>query len=93
MRQPAAGLETADWEITAISLRCDCIGQFVTVMVNRDRPARCSWYLKFKSKTAKGKKPKISKPVKEKMEKCTGPDCPAVIRYREKLVEEELRKA
>jgi len=84
MIQPSVELKAANWEITAITLRCDYIGDVVTVMVNRDWLAKCTWYLKHKLST--------SKENKQRIDKCVGPDCPVVKKYRAKLIEEEFGK-
>jgi hypothetical protein len=90
MVQPTVKLETANWEITAIALRCDYIGDFVTVRVNRDWLAKCAWYLKYKLNEKKENKPKIDKTIKGRIDKCVGPDCLIVTKYRDQLVEEDL---
>ena len=90
--QPAVKLETANWEKTAISLRCDYIDDFVTVMVNREWLTKCAWYLKYKLSATKENKQKIDKTIKGRIDKCVGPDCPVVTKYRDKLTEEERGK-
>lgn len=92
MVQPAVKLETANWEKTAISLRCDSIDDFVTVMVNREWIAKCAWYLRYKLKATKENKQKIDKTIKGRIDKCEGHDCPVVTKYRDKLIEEERGK-
>ncbi len=85
MIKSSVKFEGANWEITAISLRCDYIGDLVTVMVNRDWSATCAWYLKYKSNTSK----ELDTTIKQIIDKCVGPDCPIVTKYRDKLIEEE----
>lgn len=92
MVQPTVKLETANWEKTAISLRCDSINDFVAVMVNRDWLAKCAWYLKYKSEATKGNKQNIDKTIRGRIDKCIGPGCPIVTKYRDKLMEEERGK-
>jgi hypothetical protein len=92
MIQPRTKFERANWEITAIALRCDYIGDVVTVMVDRDWRVKCAWYLKYKLNSTQGKKQKIYKTIKGKINKCIGRDCPVVCKYREKLIAEELGK-
>jgi hypothetical protein len=43
-------------------------------------------------KTSKGNKQKFGKIIMQKIEKCVGPDCPVIAKYRDKLIEEELGK-
>jgi hypothetical protein len=82
MKPPSADPERANWEVTAIALPCDYIGDFVTVRVSGDWLAQCAWYLKYKSNASKEKFDGI---IMGKIDKCVGPDCP-------KLIEEEFEK-
>jgi hypothetical protein len=88
MNQPNGELQPANWEITAVALPCDYIGDLVTIRVTREWLAECAWYLKYKSNTSKGKK--LDETTRVKRDKCVGPDCPIVAKYRDKLIEEEL---
>ena len=90
--KPTEKLEPANWEITAFSLQCDHISEVVTVRVTRDWAATCAWYLKYKANVTKQSGQKIDKAIKQRIDKCLGPDCPLVAKYREKLIEEELGK-
>lgn len=90
MINPSVKFEGANWEITAISLRCDYIGDIVTVRVTRDWLATCAWYLKYKTNATKQSKQKIEKAIKQRIDKCLGPDCPIIAEYREKLIKEEF---
>ena len=90
--QSTAKLETANWEITAISLRCEYIGDFVTVRVSGDWLAKCAWYLKYKSEVSKGKNQELATIIKQRIDKCVGPDCPIVTKYRGRLIDEESGK-
>jgi len=92
MIQPTVKPEPAHLEVTAISFRCDYIGDYVTVMVNRDWLANCVWYLKYKSNTSKEEKQGLNTAIKQRIDQCVGPDCPVITKYREKLTEEEFRK-
>ena len=89
MNPPSADSERANWEVTAIALKCDYIGDFVTVRVSGDWLAQCAWYLKYKSNASKEKFDGI---IMGKIDKCVGPDCPIVTGYRDKLIEEEFEK-
>lgn len=64
--------KAADWRITATTIQCDLVGESVTVMVNGDWTYSCAWYQRNKHKSGN----------------CVGPDCPNVIRYRDKLIAE-----
>ena len=85
-------LQPANWEITAFSLQCDHIGDRVTLRVTRDWLAVCAWYLKYKANITKERERKIDKIVKQTIDKCLGPNCPIVTKYREKLIQEEFGK-
>lgn len=90
MMEPTRKFEPANWEITAFSLRCDYIGDMVTLRVTRDWMAICAWYLKYKTNATKESKQELDKAIKQKIDKCLGPECPIVTKYREKLIEEEF---
>ncbi len=90
MIEPIGKLEPANWEITAFSHLCDHIGETVTVRVTRDWVATCAWYLKYKTDVPNRRKQEIDKIIKLRIDKCLGPDCPSVTKYREKLIEEEF---
>ena len=90
MNQPSEKLELADWEMTAIALPCDYIGDLITVRVSRDWLAECAWCLKYKLNTSKGERQELDSTIKGKIDKCVGPDCPIVTGYRDKLIEEEF---
>jgi hypothetical protein len=90
--EPTGKPEPANWEITAFSLRCDYIGDMVTVRVARDWLATCAWYLKYKTNATKESKQGIDKAIKQRIDKCLGPNCPIVTKYREKLIEEDFGK-
>jgi hypothetical protein len=83
--------EPAKWEITAKKLRCEPIDDYVTLTMNREWLAKCMWFLKYKAPTAQNA-PGIRNTVQEKIKKCTGPDCPVVAEYRDKLMAEESPK-
>jgi len=92
MMQPTAKPGTANWETTAICFRCDYIGDSVTVRVSGDWLAKCTWYLKYKGNASKGSDQALDSVVKQRINKCVGPDCPLVAAYRDKLREEESGK-
>jgi len=90
--EPTGKFEPANWEITAFSFRCDYIGDMVTLRVTRDWLAACAWYLKYKANITKERERKIDQVVKQTIDKCLGPNCPIVTKYREKLIQEEFGK-
>jgi len=80
-------LKPAGWRVTATTIYCDLVGDFVTILVHKDWSANCVWYNRYKREVADRK---IDKKLKVKAEKCTGPECPHVIGYRDKLIKEEF---
>jgi len=89
MAKAKTELKPAKWQITATTIRCEMVDDFVTIMVNKDWSTRCAWYNRYKQKALDDKKQKFDKKVRAKMEKCAGPDCSYVAEYREKLIQEE----
>jgi len=81
--------EPANWQITATTIRCDLVDDFVTIMVNKDWSTRCAWYGRYKEKALEDKKQKFDKAITLKIEKCAGPECSYVTDYRDKLIQEE----
>ncbi len=90
--EPTGKLQPANWEVTAVSLQCNHIGDKVTLRVTRDWLAACAWYLKYKTNVTKRSAQKMQKVIKKSIDKCLGPDCPIVTKYREKLIQEEFGK-
>jgi len=82
-------LQPAKWQVTATTVHCELVDDFVTIMVNKDWSTRCAWYGRYKAGTVGNKKNNSDKEIRRKMEKCTGPDCPRVKDYRDKLISEE----
>ena len=92
MTQANAEREPANWEITAVALQCDYIDDLVTVRVNRDWVAECAWCFRYKLKKSEERQQKIDATIRGKIDKCIGPDCPIVTKYRDQLIEEEFGK-
>lgn len=82
-------LQQANWQVTATTIRCDLVDDFVTIMVYKDWTTKCAWYNRHKQKEAAGEERKIDKKMKLKIEKCVGPECSYMTDYRDKLIEEE----
>jgi len=89
MAKARTELEPAEWQITATTIHCDFVDDFVTIMVNKDWSTRCAWYGRHKQKALEDKKQKFAKEIKLKIEKCAGPECSHVTDYRDKLIKEE----
>jgi len=69
-----------NWQVTAATLRCDIIGEEVTLLVYKDWSVKCTAYSKF----ANGKVGKAAI-----HSRCEGTDCQVASHYREKLRSEE----
>ena len=89
MVEAKAELKPAKWQITATTIRCDLVDDFVTIMVNNDWSTKCAWHNRYKQKALEDKKQKFDKAIRLKIEKCAGPECSYVIDYRDKLIQEE----
>ena len=83
-------LQPAKWQITATTVHCDLVDDFVTVMVNKDWSTKCAWYNRYKQKALEDRKQKFDKKIMLKMGECAGPECSYVTGYRDKLIKEEF---
>jgi hypothetical protein len=83
-------LKPANWQITATTMHCDFVDDFVTIMVNKDWSTKCVWYSRYKQKALEDKKYKVDREIRLKIDKCQGPDCSYVTSYKDKLVKEEF---
>ncbi len=84
------GLNPAKWQATVTTVSCDRVGDFVTIVVNKDWSVNCTWYNRYK-KGIPGINSKrgLDAGLRKKMDNCSGPVCPLVVEYRTKLVQEE----
>jgi len=89
MVEAKVALQQANWQITATTIHCDVVDDFVTIMVNNDWSTKCAWYNRYKQKALEDKKQKFDKAIRIKIEKCTGSECSYVTDYRNKLIQEE----
>ena len=89
MIQTKAEIPPADWQVTATTIHCELIDDFVTLLVKNDWTAKCVWHNRYKQIAPEGKKRKFDKKIVLKIEKCVGPDCNYVTEYRDKLIQEE----
>ena len=86
--KPAEG-----WQVTATTLMCDAIEDYVTIMVYKDWTAKCAWYNRYGEKKDNPRELKrLDKKIRLKLEKCPGPSCQWVTGYRDKLQREETEK-
>ena len=89
MLQARQDIQPGNWEITATTIRCDHVDDFVTIMVESDWSARCVWYGRYKEASPQSSKAKPDKAVRSRIPLCLGPECPLVIEYRDKLIDQE----
>ena len=90
MIQGRTDIKPGNWQITATTVHCDYVDDDITLMVDKDWTTRCAWYRRYKQKALEDKKRKFDKAIRLKIEKCAGPECPFAIKYRDKLIQEEL---
>ncbi len=88
MAEAGTGLKPADWQITATTIDCDRVNDYVTVMINGDWTYSCTWCNRYKL-AEPGAVKKQSREIKAKVPRCQGPDCSLVLDYRDKLIAEE----
>jgi len=89
MTKASIKLQPANWQVTATSLFCDSVDDFVTIIVNKDWTTKCCWYNQNCSHGTDYKRQKLDKTNGLKMKKCSGPECSYAINYRDKLIHEE----
>jgi len=88
MAESRAGLKPADWQITATTIDCKRVDDYVTVMINGDWSYSCTWCSRYRL-VEPGAVKKQSREIKAKTARCQGPDCDLVLAYRDKLIAEE----
>ena len=82
-----------NWQVTATTIHCDAVDDFVTILVYKDGSTRCVGYHN------KYGEPNITKQTAKLLKKkgknlgrelrCEGPECHRVVEYKEKLFAEE----
>ncbi len=82
-------IKPANWQITATTIHCDRVDDNVTIMISGDWTYRCAWYQRYKQKAIDGGQSGFDRKTRERIQKCTGPDCPYVIGYRDRLIREK----
>ena len=79
-------IKPANWQVTATTVYCDRVDDNVTIMINGDWTYRCAWYQRYKQAAEGGKAG--GGQMRDRIQKCDGPDCPCVTGYRDKLIKE-----
>lgn len=90
MAKSTAGIPQAKWQVTATTVNCDKINDYVTFIVYKDWTCRCTWWAKYKKVADAQPGHKFSRPVKRNISKCDGKDCSFLSVYRDKLIDEEI---
>ncbi len=88
MAEAGTGLKPADWQVTATTIDCDRVNDYVTVMIHGDWTYSCTWCNRYRL-AAPGAVKKQSREIKTKVARCQGPDCSLVLTYRDKLIAEQ----
>ena len=89
MAEPKIEIAPANWQVTATTINCDMVNDYVTTIVYKDWACKCTWWARYKKVAGEDPRHKFSKEIKEKIDKCQWPDCKYVIGYRDKLIGEE----
>ena len=81
-----------NWQVTATTIYCDAVDADVTLIVNKDRSAKCTGYKKYcgPGKEISKLLEKKGKQLGRKLE-CEGTECSRVTQYRDKLFAEETK--
>jgi len=87
--EPKVDIAPANWQVTATTINCDMVNDYVTTIVYKDWACKCTWWARYKKVAGEDPRHKFSKEIKEKIDKCQWPDCKYVIGYRDKLIGEE----
>jgi major membrane immunogen (membrane-anchored lipoprotein) len=90
MSKTKISIPPAKWQITATTIKCDLVDDFVTIMVYKDWSTKCVWYARNKQKAVEDKNYKVDRKMKAKVDKCQGPECSYVTSYKDKLISEEF---
>jgi len=91
MTKPTNDIARAAWQVTATTIYCEIINDYVTIMVYNDWHSKCTWCEKNKQPTGVGHK--LSGNMRARVDKCLGPECKYISDYRDKLIKEETGKA
>ena len=78
----------ASWQVTATTVNCDAVDDEVTILVYKDWTAKCTAMSKYTSSRGASVLRKKGLSLKRQLG-CLGPECPEVVRYRNKLISEE----
>lgn len=89
MAEPNANSSPAGWQVTATTIYCDEVDEYVTIMVYKDWSSKCTWGAKYKDAVGSIAGRKLPGKIKNKIGKCHGAGCKNITDYRDKLKKEE----
>jgi hypothetical protein len=70
------GQNGTEWQVTATTVRCECVADFATIMVQPDGTAKCSYVNRL------GK----ARDSMRNLQLCKWPECPLVAEFRRKAL-------
>ena len=79
-----------NWQVTASTIYCDTVDDDVTLLIYKDRSAKCTGYRKYgepdrdTAGQMKGKARRLGRQLG-----CEGAECRWVVQYRDRLFAEE----
>lgn len=89
MAEALSDIPPAEWQVTATTIECDMVKDYVTIMVNGDWSCKCTWWGRYINAAGQRGRRKLPPDIKAKTAVCQGPDCSYVTGYRDKLIGEE----
>jgi len=89
MAEAGTDIAPAGWQITATTVSCDRVGDYVTIMVRGDWTCSCTWCSRYKLAAADNPRKRVARDIRTKIAGCQGPDCSIVLAYRDKLIADE----
>ena len=72
MAEARTELKPAGWQITATTISCDRVDDYVTIMVHGDWTYSCTWCSRYKLAAARDPKTKFSRDIKAKDRRVPG---------------------
>jgi hypothetical protein len=82
-------INVAKWQVTATTINCDRVNDYVTIMVDKDWKASCIWFEKYGKQYLQIPVNKVPKGIRHKISACYGVNCKYISDYVNKLREEE----
>lgn len=79
------------WQVTATTIQCAMVADYVTIMVYKDWSSKCTWWAKYRKLDSVKHSRQLGKSIKEGIMRCQGPECKYITDYRNRLIEEEKK--